>query len=65
MRVPSIKTFKSIREKRSNMKKIVMLSGNTKHDELLMAFISVLFPECEIQVFSKGMRIEEECRFSE
>lgn len=34
------------------MEKIVIISDRSKEDDSLMTCLSVLFPECEIQVFS-------------
>ena len=42
------------------MKKIVIMNGPSKQNDLLMACLHILFPECEIQVQSKEMRIAEE-----
>ena len=41
------------------MEKIVILSANTKHNELYMSLLSILFPECEIQIQSKGIEAVE------
>ena len=47
-------------EESSNVKKIVVLNGHSEQDELLMACLRWLFPECDIQVQSKEMKNAEE-----
>ena len=37
----------------------MILSANTKHNELYMSLLSILFPECEIQIQSKGIEAVE------
>ena len=41
------------------MKKIVIMNGPTKQNELLMACLSILFPECEILIQSQGIETVE------
>ena len=35
------------------MEKIVVLTGETEHDETLIKCLRMLFPECEIEIQSK------------
>lgn len=41
------------------MKKIVIINGPSKQDNLLMACLRILFPECDIQVQSQGIESAE------
>lgn len=38
------------------MKKVIILSGECGDDEMLIAFIRLLLPQCRVHVVSKGTR---------
>lgn len=41
------------------MNKILIMNGYSKQDDLLVACLHILFPECEIQVQSQGIETVE------